>query len=52
MSANQDVETIQPVFVDPKPEYNMVFVGLLCLIVALAIGAEYYAVGARSRRPG
>jgi uncharacterized protein involved in exopolysaccharide biosynthesis len=51
MSAGQNVELIQPAFVNPRRQYNLAFVGILCLVIGLGVGAEYYMVGNRPRRP-
>jgi uncharacterized protein involved in exopolysaccharide biosynthesis len=50
MSAMQNVQLIEPAFVDPRRQYNLVFAGLLGLIIAIAIGAEYYYAGSSVAR--
>jgi hypothetical protein len=52
MSAHQSIELIEPTFIMPGRQFNLVFVGLLGLIICLAVGAEYYMFGIRGRRTG
>jgi uncharacterized protein involved in exopolysaccharide biosynthesis len=47
MSANQNVEVLEPAYIDPQRGFNMPFLGLFGLVVCLGIGAEYYFYSAR-----
>ena len=44
LSAYASLDTIEPPYVDPERQYNIIAVGLLILIVVFAFGAEFYVI--------
>jgi len=44
MSANANMEVIEPAYVDPNRQFNTAAVALLTLLILLAAGCEYYIV--------
>ena len=55
LSANANMDVIEPPYVDPARQYNAPAVGLLALVLVLAFAAEYYIarppVGRRGEAP-
>ena len=44
MSARNNMDIVEPPYVDPARQYNVLPLGLLVFVVLLAIGSEYYVV--------
>jgi tyrosine-protein kinase Etk/Wzc len=50
LSANNNMEIIEPAYIDPSRQYNAWAVGLLCLTALIAAMAEFYVVRPPNRR--